>query len=76
MAKLFSEPDPDASDHIQVMTIHKSQGLEFDARILPSMRQLPERRGEPSAVDEFTTDTGPELLHRAYEGSRRRRCSH
>ena len=37
VAKLFSQPDPDATDAIQVMTIHKAKGLEFDAVLLPGL---------------------------------------
>jgi ATP-dependent exoDNAse (exonuclease V) beta subunit len=35
--KLYASPDPDATDFLQVMTIHKAKGLEFDAVILPGL---------------------------------------
>lgn len=34
MATLYALPDPDASSQVQVMTMHKSKGLEFDAVFL------------------------------------------
>lgn len=35
--KLFAAPDPEADDSLQIMTIHKSKGLEFDVVIVPSL---------------------------------------
>ncbi len=43
VGKLFAEPDPHAQDGLQVMTIHKAKGLEFDAVIIPGMGQQPKR---------------------------------
>lgn len=42
LARLFAAPDasPD-SRHIQLMTIHKSKGLEFDTVILPGLHRTP-----------------------------------
>jgi len=62
--KLFSKPDPDASDHIQIMTIHKAKGLEFDAVILPSLGRTSGSDEESMLLwDERTTLTGDaELL--------------
>ncbi len=37
LAKLFALPDVEAPDTLQVMTIHKSKGLEFDAVIVPGL---------------------------------------
>ena len=37
VTRLFAAPDPLASDRIQVMTIHKSKGLEFDTVIVPGL---------------------------------------
>lgn len=39
--RLFAAPDPAADDRLQIMTIHKSKGLEFDTVILPGMHRLP-----------------------------------
>ena len=41
MGKLFARPDPGASDVLQVMTIHKAKGLEFDTVILPGLGYKP-----------------------------------
>lgn len=35
--QLYAAPNPDASGEVQVMTIHKSKGLEFDTVILPRL---------------------------------------
>ncbi len=37
LASLFARPDPDGDDRLQVMTIHKAKGLEFDTVILPGL---------------------------------------
>ena len=37
VAKLFALPDLDAPDCLQVMTIHKAKGLEFDTVIVPGL---------------------------------------
>ena len=39
--KLFAAPDPEADDKIQIMTIHKSKGLEFDVVIVPGLQKKP-----------------------------------
>ena len=35
--RLFGEPDPSASDQLQIMTIHRAKGLEFDTVIVPGL---------------------------------------
>ncbi len=35
--RLFARPDPRATNSVQVMTIHKAKGLEFDTVILPGL---------------------------------------
>ena len=40
--QLRAEPDPDAGDQVQIMTIHGAKGLEFDTVIVPGLG-----RGEP-----------------------------
>ena len=42
VAALFSAADPDPeAQHLQMMTIHKSKGLEFDTVIVPGLHRLP-----------------------------------
>ena len=41
--KLYAAPDPAAGDHVQVMTIHKAKGLQFDVVIVPGMGRPPKR---------------------------------
>ncbi|MEJ2515826.1 MAG: UvrD-helicase domain-containing protein [Gammaproteobacteria bacterium] len=36
-AELFAAPDVEAGDRVQLMTVHKAKGLEFDHVILPGM---------------------------------------
>ena len=45
--KLFAQPDPATSSRfgVQLMTIHKSKGLEFEVVIVPEL-EAPVRRGE------------------------------
>jgi ATP-dependent exoDNAse (exonuclease V) beta subunit len=38
---LFAPPDAAAGDRLQLMTIHKAKGLEFDTVILPSLGAIP-----------------------------------
>ena len=37
LRELFTKPDPEADDTLQVMTIHQAKGLEFDTVILPGL---------------------------------------
>jgi ATP-dependent exoDNAse (exonuclease V) beta subunit len=41
VAKLYAPPDPEADGRVQVMTIHKAKGLEFDWVILPGLGRPP-----------------------------------
>ena len=37
LSQLYAPPDSKASERVQIMTIHKSKGLEFDTVILPGL---------------------------------------
>jgi ATP-dependent exoDNAse (exonuclease V) beta subunit len=39
--RLYAPSDPDAGSGLQVMTIHKAKGLEFDTVILPALDRTP-----------------------------------
>jgi ATP-dependent helicase/nuclease subunit A len=41
--KLYAAPDPTADDSVQVMTIHKAKGLQFDVVIAPGLGRTPNR---------------------------------
>lgn len=43
VGNLFAQPDPQAQGGLQVMTIHKAKGLEFERVILPGIGQPPRR---------------------------------
>lgn len=43
LTRLFADPDPTADGRLQVMTIHKAKGLEFDTVILPGLGRKPRR---------------------------------
>ncbi|HEX5339543.1 MAG TPA: UvrD-helicase domain-containing protein [Gammaproteobacteria bacterium] len=37
LAQLFARPDPQADDSLQLMTVHRAKGLEFDVVIVPGL---------------------------------------
>ncbi len=47
VARLYAPSDTAAGDAVQVMTIHRAKGLEFDAVILPSLGRARRRGEEP-----------------------------
>lgn len=44
---LFARPDPQAPSQLQIMTIHKAKGLEFDAVLLPGLGRGRQRYQSP-----------------------------
>ena len=63
LSKLYALPDIDADERIQVMTIHKSKGLEFDTVILPGLGRKAPPGDSPMLVwQERWSDGGSELL--------------
>jgi len=47
LKKLFAEPDSRSDGRLQIMTIHKAKGLEFDTVILPSLGKKPGNGDSP-----------------------------
>jgi ATP-dependent exoDNAse (exonuclease V) beta subunit len=48
MERLFAQPDVDAGpEAVEIMTIHKSKGLEFDTVIVPGLDRLPRSGPRP-----------------------------
>ena len=41
VGRLFAAPDPSASNPLQIMTMHKAKGLEFDHVLLPGLGRPP-----------------------------------
>jgi ATP-dependent exoDNAse (exonuclease V) beta subunit len=46
--RLFAEPDPQTASVVQVMTVHRAKGLEFDTVILPGLDRSTGRGDEPA----------------------------
>ena len=44
--QLFALPDVEANDSIQLMTVHKAKGLEFDTVIMPGLGRIPRHDDE------------------------------
>lgn len=47
LAELRAPSDPAASESLQIMTLHKAKGLEFDTVILPGLGRRPRPREKP-----------------------------
>lgn len=65
--KLFAAPDPNATERLQIMTIHKSKGLEFDTVILPGLDRKAPRPDRPlllwdEVVDSAAGETDERLV--------------
>ncbi len=63
MARLYAAPDAQADGRLQLMTIHKAKGLEFDTVILPGLHREPAGRDTPLlAWDSFPLAGGERLV--------------
>ncbi|MDX2495807.1 MAG: UvrD-helicase domain-containing protein [Desulfuromusa sp.] len=47
LTKLFAEPDTQVDGNLQIMTIHKAKGLEFDTVIIPGLGKTSGRGDNP-----------------------------
>ncbi|MEZ4599339.1 MAG: UvrD-helicase domain-containing protein [Syntrophotaleaceae bacterium] len=61
LADLYASPDPGSGESLQLMTIHKAKGLEFDTVILPGLGRKP-RRGESPLLRWLELPSGELLL--------------
>ncbi|MFT5446759.1 MAG: ATP-dependent helicase/nuclease subunit A [Gammaproteobacteria bacterium] len=62
VAQLYAAPRPGVVD-VEIMTIHRAKGLEFDVVLLPALERMP--RGEPSSMLAWSrtpVDAGSSLL--------------
>lgn len=64
LEKLFALPDIDADPRIQIMTVHKSKGLEFDTVILPGLGRKAPNNDSPMLMwlERWSQHNQPELL--------------
>jgi len=63
MGRLYAAPDAQADGRLQLMTIHKAKGLEFDTVILPGLHREPAGRDTPLlAWDIFPLAAGERLV--------------
>ncbi|MCC6171413.1 MAG: hypothetical protein IT481_05220, partial [Gammaproteobacteria bacterium] len=64
VARLFAASDTAAAGAVQVMTIHRAKGLEFDAVILPSLGRAARPGAEPllSYIEWPDREGAPQLL--------------
>ncbi len=73
MARLFAAPDAQADGRLQLMTIHKAKGLEFDTVILPGLhRSTPPQEASLLAWDSFPLEQGERLVVAPVNRRRRR----
>ena len=63
MARLYAAPDAQADGRLQLMTIHKAKGLEFDTVILPGLHRVGRSAEAPLlAWDSFPLEQGERLI--------------
>ncbi len=59
LSRLFAPPDPEAPDTLQLLTIHKAKGLEFDVVFVPYLNSGRARvETPPLAWEEIALDRG------------------
>lgn len=58
LAELFAAPDPLGDERLQIMTIHKSKGLEFDVVVVPELDRPPRSSGTELLV--WSERVGPQ----------------
>jgi ATP-dependent exoDNAse (exonuclease V) beta subunit len=76
MARLYAAPDAQADGRLQLMTIHKAKGLEFDTVILPGLHRVPRVGDAPLlAWDSFPLRSGERLIVAPVNRRRARRNS-
>lgn len=69
LGQLFAAPDPLADGRLQIMTIHKAKGLEFDVVIVPQLaRRAPDDDESLLLWHEHAGEEAPELLLAPLEG--------
>lgn len=63
MSKLFAKADTAADGRLQLMTIHKSKGLEFDTVIVPGLQRVQSADDAPLLIwDSFPLPEGERLV--------------
>jgi ATP-dependent exoDNAse (exonuclease V) beta subunit len=63
MGRLFAAPDAQADGRLQLMTVHKAKGLEFDTVILPGLHRVLRGNDPPLlAWDSFPLASGERLV--------------
>jgi ATP-dependent exoDNAse (exonuclease V) beta subunit len=63
MGRLFAAPDAQADGRLQLMTVHKAKGLEFDTVILPGLHRVLKGNDPPLlAWDSFPLAAGERLV--------------
>lgn len=63
VAELFAPPDPLAGEVVQMMTVHKAKGLEFETVIVPGLHRETGGNESPMLLwDEVTGDDGRDYL--------------
>jgi len=63
LAKLYSDSPASSKNAVEIMTIHKAKGLEFDTVIIPCLHRSPRRDDQPLLLwMEQPSEEGIDLL--------------